>query len=52
MKKQFTLIPLCDVNGVKYDIKRQKCPCVFTPSESFFVILPLNQISINLANFI
>jgi hypothetical protein len=34
MKKQFTPSPLCDVNGVKYDVKRQKCPCDFIPTLS------------------
>jgi hypothetical protein len=35
MKQKFTPTLLCGVNGVKYNIKRQKCPCDFTPSSSF-----------------
>jgi hypothetical protein len=29
-KMQFALGPLCDVNSIKYIMKRLKCPCDFT----------------------
>jgi hypothetical protein len=32
MNNQFTPTPLCDVNGVKYNAKRQSCPCDFSPN--------------------
>jgi hypothetical protein len=31
-KLQFTPVPLCDINGVKYNMKRQNCPYDFTPN--------------------
>jgi hypothetical protein len=35
LKKHFTPTPLCDINGVKYDVKRHGCPCDFTPNVIF-----------------
>jgi hypothetical protein len=32
LKMQFAPGPLCDVNGVKYIVKRLKCPFDFTPT--------------------
>jgi hypothetical protein len=34
MKKQFTPTPLCDINSVKYDVKRYNYPCDFTLNTS------------------
>jgi hypothetical protein len=34
-EEEFTPAPLCNVNGVKYDIKGYKCPCDFTSTLSF-----------------
>jgi hypothetical protein len=49
---QFTHTPLSDVNGVKHDVKRQKCPCEFTPTFSLiYDFTHVYYIAANLGGF-